>query len=222
MNTESLENHFWVLFFCHSPSPYLSLHTIYFVPRSAVQTQPYVATRSCCCTMAWNHSGKLFSVPDLKRKRNKKQKFTVALPLVYIHSVLGVFLKPRQQMPEPCRGDGRCWRLLVPTQKLSGPVFTSKLRQWNESVDDERADSAQADGLEHRPPHPRIVFPQKQREVPTSLEPAAEAKRPIIGSSHISHSLYWPLPGTFLIKIFLADWLWAFVHSYLWSYCEFI
>lgn len=86
MNTESLENHFWALFFCHSPSPYLSLHIIHFVPRSAVQMQPYVATGSCCYTMAWNHSGELLSVPDLNRKWNKKQKFTLALPWTYLQS----------------------------------------------------------------------------------------------------------------------------------------
>lgn len=184
MNAESLENRFCMLVFCLSPSPYLSLHIIYFVPRSAVQTQPYVATRSCCCTMAWNHAGKLSSVPDLKRTRNKKQKCTIALPSVSSVCFLS------QAWARAGRGDGRRWRPLVPAQKLSGPVLTLKLRQRNESVDDERADAPQADGLEHRPPRPRIVFPQKRKEVPTSLEPAAEAKRPIIGSSHISHPLF--------------------------------
>lgn len=91
MNIESLEHHFWVLFFCHSPSPYLSLHVIYFVPGSGVQMQPYVATQNCCCTMAWDHSREPFSASDLKRKKPKKQKFTIAqylLQILYIHTYI--------------------------------------------------------------------------------------------------------------------------------------
>lgn len=96
----------------------------------------------------------------------------------------------------PCRGDGLCWRLLVTAEKLSGPVLTFKLCQRHGRFDIARPESAQADSLQ-RCPHPWVVLPPNWREAPTSLEPSAEATRPIIGSSHVSHFLYWPLQGTF-------------------------
>lgn len=115
------------------------------------------------------------------------------------------------------RDDLEYWRTLLTAPKLSGPVLTLKLCQWSGRADAERAESAHADGLEHCPPHPWTIIPQNWSEASTSLEHSTEAKRIIIGTSHVSHFLYWPLPDTFLIKIFMSEGLWAFAHSCLWN-----